>query len=85
MFGANSSCAFLPSFVFQISGFWLAAIVNQSFSCLGLPFQKPICVLKVNSVTLSVQKYFLVFLACFLPRCLFQVVSATSALKLRLI
>ncbi|EGQ8195747.1 hypothetical protein I7104_005037 [Vibrio parahaemolyticus] len=48
-------------------------------------FQKPICLLQVSSVNLSVQKYVLVLLARFLPRCLFQVVSATNALKLRLI
>ncbi|TBT61534.1 hypothetical protein D5E72_24910 [Vibrio parahaemolyticus] len=48
-------------------------------------FQKPICLLQVSSVNLSVQKCFLVFLARFLRRCMFQVVSVTGALKLRLI
>ncbi|KJR16785.1 hypothetical protein UF29_19980 [Vibrio parahaemolyticus] len=52
---------------------------------LGCLFQKPIFLLQVSPVNLSVQKCFLVLLARFLPRCLFQVVSATSALKLRLI
>ncbi|MBE3919727.1 hypothetical protein HJ091_22580 [Vibrio parahaemolyticus] len=41
--------------------------------------------LQVSSVNLSVQKCFLVFLARFLRRCMFQVVSVTGALKLRLI
>ncbi|TNZ67001.1 hypothetical protein CGK42_22930 [Vibrio parahaemolyticus] len=41
--------------------------------------------LKDSSVTLSVQKSFLVLLARFLRRCKFQVVSVTGALKLRLI
>ncbi|EHR0555769.1 hypothetical protein KS869_004500 [Vibrio parahaemolyticus] len=43
------------------------------------------CLLQVSSVNLSIQKCFLVFLVRFLPRCLFQVVSVTDALKLRLI
>ncbi|QLE30633.1 hypothetical protein FDV78_08700 [Vibrio parahaemolyticus] len=41
--------------------------------------------LKVSSVTLSDQRSFLVLLARFLRRCMFQVVSVTGALKLRLI
>ncbi|QIR88759.1 hypothetical protein FQ332_08685 [Vibrio diabolicus] len=41
--------------------------------------------LKVSSVTLFVQRGFLVLLARFLRRYLFQVVSLTVALKLRLI
>ncbi|AWG83538.1 hypothetical protein Vp2S01_1198 [Vibrio parahaemolyticus] len=41
--------------------------------------------LKVSSVKLSVQKSFFVLLARFLRRCMFQVVSVTGALKLRLI
>ncbi|EGR2325597.1 hypothetical protein D0267_23295 [Vibrio alginolyticus] len=40
---------------------------------------------KVSCVTLSVQRSFLVLLARFLRRCMFQVVSVTNALKLRLI
>ncbi|QLE36299.1 hypothetical protein FDV79_11435 [Vibrio parahaemolyticus] len=41
--------------------------------------------LKVSSVTLFVQRSFLELLARFLRRCMFQVVSVTGALKLRLI
>ncbi|EGR1584604.1 hypothetical protein D6L38_24015 [Vibrio parahaemolyticus] len=41
--------------------------------------------LKVSSVTLFVQRRFLVLLARFLRRCMFQVVSVIGALKLRLI
>ncbi|TNZ67722.1 hypothetical protein CGK43_22530 [Vibrio parahaemolyticus] len=48
-------------------------------------FQKPIYMLKVSSVTLFIQRRFLVLLARFLRRCIFQVVSVTDALKLRLI
>ncbi|HAS6594122.1 TPA: hypothetical protein GRR46_23340 [Vibrio parahaemolyticus] len=48
-------------------------------------FRKLIWVLKVSSVKLSVHKSFLVLLARFLRRCMFQVVSVTGALKLRLI
>ncbi|HAS6281750.1 TPA: hypothetical protein I7215_22100 [Vibrio vulnificus] len=52
---------------------------------LVLSFQKPIYLLKVSFVALSFQMSFLVFLARFLRRCMFQVVSVTGALKLRLI
>ncbi|TOI84606.1 hypothetical protein CGI51_23580 [Vibrio parahaemolyticus] len=48
-------------------------------------FQKPIYMLKVSSVTLFVQRSFLVLLARFLRCCMFQVVSVIGALKLRLI
>ncbi|NAZ55655.1 hypothetical protein GL177_20360 [Vibrio toranzoniae] len=41
--------------------------------------------LKVSCVTLSVPRRFLVLLARFLRRSMFQVVSVTGALKLRLI
>jgi len=41
--------------------------------------------LKVSSVTLFFQKGFLVLLARFLRRCMFQVVSVIDALSLRLI
>ncbi|TOJ57170.1 hypothetical protein CGI28_24630 [Vibrio parahaemolyticus] len=47
-------------------------------------FQTLISLLKVSSVKLSVQKGFLVLLVRFLRRCMFQVVSVTGALKLRL-
>ncbi|TOM14665.1 hypothetical protein CGH82_22480 [Vibrio parahaemolyticus] len=52
---------------------------------LDFLFQKPIYMLKVSCVTLSVQRRFLVLLARFLRRCMFQMVSVTGALKLRLI
>ncbi|TOB52834.1 hypothetical protein CGK03_23310 [Vibrio parahaemolyticus] len=48
-------------------------------------FQKLIYMLKVSCVTLSVPRRFLVLLARFLRRCMFQEVSVTGALKLRLI
>ncbi|AVH25767.1 hypothetical protein AL468_01205 [Vibrio diabolicus] len=48
-------------------------------------FQKAIYLLKVSSVTLSVQRSLLVLLARFLRRCMSQVVSVTGALNLRLI
>nr|WP_321384835.1 hypothetical protein [uncultured Vibrio sp.] len=41
--------------------------------------------LKVSSVALFVPRRFLVLFARFLRRCMFQVVSVTGALKLRLI
>ncbi|EGQ8156576.1 hypothetical protein GTP20_11455 [Vibrio alginolyticus] len=49
-----------------------------------MPFQKPIRLLKVSSAALSFQKVCLVFKVRFLRRCMFQVVSVTGALKLRL-
>ncbi|TOM30655.1 hypothetical protein CGH22_23135 [Vibrio parahaemolyticus] len=53
---------------------------------LDFLFQKPIFLLKVSFVILSSQKnFFLVLLVRFLRRYLFQVVSVTGALKLRLI
>ncbi|EGR3223940.1 hypothetical protein CGJ93_23500 [Vibrio parahaemolyticus] len=52
---------------------------------LDFLFQKPIYMLKVCPAALSVQRSFLVLLARFLRRCMFQVVSVTGALKLRLI
>ncbi|TOD58049.1 hypothetical protein CGJ62_07675 [Vibrio parahaemolyticus] len=55
------------------------------FLWLDFLFQKPIRLLRVSSVILSFQRSFLVLLAHFLRRCMFQVVSVTGALKLRLI
>ncbi|TOH42734.1 hypothetical protein CGI81_23570 [Vibrio parahaemolyticus] len=52
---------------------------------LDFLFQKPIYMLKVCPAALPAQRGFLVLLARFLRRCLFQVVSVTGALKLRLI
>ncbi|EGQ8181316.1 hypothetical protein CGG83_23760 [Vibrio parahaemolyticus] len=52
---------------------------------LDFLFHKPIYMLKVSCVTLSAQRSFLVLLARFLRRCMFQVVSVTGAWKLRLI
>ncbi|HAS6625613.1 TPA: hypothetical protein I7262_25460 [Vibrio parahaemolyticus] len=48
-------------------------------------FQTLMSLLKVCSAVLSFQKVCLVFKVRFLRRCKFQVVSATDALKLRLI
>ncbi|EXJ24770.1 hypothetical protein D048_4636 [Vibrio parahaemolyticus VPTS-2009] len=41
--------------------------------------------MKVSSAALPIQKVYLVFKVRFLRRCAFQVVSATGALKLRVI
>ncbi|EGR0761823.1 hypothetical protein ETS21_23280 [Vibrio parahaemolyticus] len=73
---------------FRISTFSYLGLRKSSFGFLcGLVFlfQKPLCLLKVSSAILSVQKSFLVLLVCFLRRFEFQVVSVTGALKLRLI
>ncbi|OQS62586.1 hypothetical protein EM89_023110 [Vibrio parahaemolyticus] len=51
---------------------------------LDFLFQKPIYLLKVSFVALFLQKVFLVLSVRFLRRCVFQVVSVTGALKLRL-
>ncbi|EGQ9468754.1 hypothetical protein F1K67_22995 [Vibrio parahaemolyticus] len=66
----------------RTSGSWFAEIEPRSF--LGLPFQKPIYSLKVSFVALFLQKVFLVLSVRFLRCCVFQVVSVTNALKLRL-
>ncbi|HAS6630720.1 TPA: hypothetical protein I7260_23870 [Vibrio parahaemolyticus] len=60
-------------------------IVLRFLLWLDFLFQKLVYMLKVSSVTLFVQRRFLVLLARFLRRCIFQVVSVTGALKLRLI
>ncbi|EGR0316288.1 hypothetical protein CYQ90_24605 [Vibrio parahaemolyticus] len=52
---------------------------------LDFLFQKPIYLLKVSFVILSSQMSFWVLLVRFLRRSMFQVVSVTGALKLRLI
>ncbi|EGR1735988.1 hypothetical protein D5Q56_12105 [Vibrio parahaemolyticus] len=48
-------------------------------------FQKPIHLLKVSFGILSFSNELFVLLVRFLRRCIFQVVSVTGALKLRLI
>ncbi|OOE29868.1 hypothetical protein BS100_08755 [Vibrio parahaemolyticus] len=60
-------------------------IVLRFLLWLDFPFQKPVYMLKVSSVTLFVQRRFLVLLIRFLLRFVSQVVSVTGALKLRLI
>ncbi|EGR2870022.1 hypothetical protein DMW19_21945 [Vibrio parahaemolyticus] len=77
--------------------FWLGFFISISSylglrkSCFGFLcgsvflFQKPIYLLKVSTVTLSVKKGFWVWLTRFLRHCFFQVVLVTGALKLRLI
>ncbi|TOG38365.1 hypothetical protein CGJ02_25035 [Vibrio parahaemolyticus] len=60
-------------------------IVLRFLLWLNFLFQKPIYLLKVSCVILSVQRSFWVLLARFLRRCMSQVVSVTGALKLRLI
>ncbi|EGQ9575849.1 hypothetical protein F3S07_22085 [Vibrio alginolyticus] len=64
---------------------WVCKIVRWFLLWLYSLFQKPIYMLKVSSVTLFVQMRFLVLLARFLRRFMFQVVSVTVAWKLRLI
>ncbi|TOB71746.1 hypothetical protein CGK00_24050 [Vibrio parahaemolyticus] len=76
---------FWLGFIFQFLTFGLVKIALRLFLGLGLLFQKPIYLLKVSFVALFLQKVFLVLLVRFLRRCVFQVVSATNALKLRLI
>ncbi len=57
-----------------------AKVAFDVYSCgFGLPFQKQIHLLRVSSVILSFQMSFLVLLARFLRRCLFQVVSVRDA------
>ena len=74
---------FLPDSVFRCK---FAEVAFDVYYCgFGLPFQKPIRLLRVSSVILSFQTSFLVLLGCILRRCLFQVVSVRGALKLRLI
>ncbi|HAS6882699.1 TPA: hypothetical protein I7282_23455 [Vibrio parahaemolyticus] len=63
---------------------WLCFRISIS-SYLGFLFQLLISLLKSLSVALSFQKVCLVFKVRFLRRCVFQVVSVTVALKLRLI
>ncbi len=84
MFRANVR-AFLARFC--ISNFSLSGLCKSGFGFLwsDFLFQKPIYLLKVSSVISSFQMSFLVSLARFLRRCLFQVVSVRDALKLRLI
>ncbi|TOC16708.1 hypothetical protein CGJ90_23975, partial [Vibrio parahaemolyticus] len=65
--------------------FGFVKIVLRFLLWLNIMFQKPIYFLKVSSVTLSFQISFLVLLGCILRCCLFQVVSMTGSLKLRLI
>ncbi len=76
---------FSPALYFSFKLLGLSKSRFGYFCGLGLLFQKPIYVLKVSSVTLSVQRSLLVLLARFLRRCMFQVVSVTRALNLRLI
>ena len=70
---------------FCVLNFWALVCGNCDSPFSSLPFQKLIHLLKVSSVTLSFQRSFGVLLVRFLRRCFFQVVSVTSALKLRLI
>ncbi len=76
---------FSPALYFSFKLLGLLKSRFGYFYGLGLLFQKPIYVLKVSSVALSVQRSLLVLLARFLRRCMFQVVSVTGALNLSLI
>ena len=73
MFRANV-CTFLARFC--ISNFSLSVLCKSGFGFLwsGFPFQKPVRLLRVNSVILSFQMSFLALLGCILRRCIFQVV-----------
>ncbi|TOH86721.1 hypothetical protein CGI71_23300, partial [Vibrio parahaemolyticus] len=64
---------------------WVCKIVRWFLLWLDSIFQKPGYMLKVSSVTLFVQRRFLVLLIRFLRRFVSQVISVTGALKLRLI
>ncbi|TOF48573.1 hypothetical protein CGJ22_22730 [Vibrio parahaemolyticus] len=74
---------FSPDSVFRCK---FSEVAFDVYECgCGLPFQKPIYLLKVSFVALFLQKVFLMLSVRFLRRCVFQVVSVTNALKLRLI
>ncbi len=70
---------------FNFESFGFVKIVLRFLLWFDFLFQKPNHLLRVSSVILSFQMSFLVLFARFLRRCLFQVVSVTGALKLRLI
>ncbi len=60
----------------------LTEVAFDVYECgCGLPFQKPIYLLKVSFVALFLQKIFLMLSVRFLRRCVFQVVSVTNAFE----
>ncbi|WP_285332087.1 hypothetical protein, partial [Vibrio parahaemolyticus] len=79
------SVCFWWGFVLDFESFGFVKIVIRFLLWLDFLFQKPIYLLKTSFVILSSQKIVLVLLVRFLRRYLFQVVSVTGALKLRLI
>ncbi len=83
MFRSNHSCALLDS-ALRTSGSWLAEL---SFDLFLVWFAVSEADLLVESQLCGIvfPKVFLVLSVSFLRRCVFQVVSVTNALKLRLI
>ncbi len=83
MFRSNRSCALLDS-ALRTSGSWLAELSFELF-LVWLAVSEADLLVEVSFVALFLQKVFLVLSVRFLRRCVFQVVSVTNALKLRLI
>ncbi|EGR0905788.1 hypothetical protein CGJ31_22515 [Vibrio parahaemolyticus] len=84
MFRVKVSVFLVGFSYFNFESFGFVKIVLRFLLWLDFLFQKPICLLKVSFVILFSQKIFLVLLVRFLRSCMFQVVSVTGALKLRL-
>ncbi len=83
MFRSNRSCALLDS-ALRTSGSWLAELSFELF-LVWFAVSEADLLVEVSFVALFLQKVFLVLSVRFLRRCVFQVVSVTNALKLRLI
>ncbi|CAH8205086.1 hypothetical protein VAE308_690001 [Vibrio aestuarianus] len=83
MFRSNRSCALLDS-ALRTSGSWLAELSFDLF-LVWFAVSEADLLVEVSFVALFLQKVFLVLSVRFLRRCVFQVVSVTNALKLRLI
>ncbi|WP_140284014.1 hypothetical protein, partial [Vibrio parahaemolyticus] len=83
VFRSNRSCALLDS-ALRTSGSWLAELSFDLF-LVWFAVSEADLLVEVSFVALFLQKVFLVLSVRFLRRCVFQVVSVTNALKLRLI
>ncbi len=83
MFRSNRSCALLDS-ALRTSGSWLAELSFDLF-LVWFAVSEADLLVEFSFVALFLQKVFLVLSVRFLRRCVFQVVSVTNALKLRLI
>ncbi|OCP52745.1 hypothetical protein BBM42_02540 [Vibrio parahaemolyticus] len=68
----------------RTSGSWLAELSFELF-LVWFAVSEADLLVEVSFVALFLQKVFLVLSVRFLRRCVFQVVSVTNALKLRLI